>query len=69
MLYLPAKTCKKGSTVLGRVLVGWNGKSVRGYLSNSTLSLNLTGEVSAVFERIGYYAGREGVGRVNVTYF
>lgn len=42
MLYLPAKTCKKGSTVLGRVLVGWNGTSVRGSLSNNTLSLNLT---------------------------
>ncbi len=68
MLYLPAKTCKRGSTVLGRVLVGWNGTSVRGSLSNSTLSLNLTGELSAGFERTGYYVGNEEVGKVNVTF-
>lgn len=69
MLYLPAKTCERGSTGLGRVIVGWNGTSVRGSLSNSTLSLNLTGEVSAGFERVGMgsYVWSEGVGRVNVS--
>lgn len=66
MLYLPAKTCSEGTTGLGKVMMRWNGTNVKGSLTNETLQLNLTGSMTAGFERISLYDETDT--KVNVTF-
>ncbi|KAJ5294804.1 hypothetical protein PENANT_c014G01173 [Penicillium antarcticum] len=65
MLYLPKGTCSEGSS-LGKVMMRWNGTSVKGSLTNETLQLNLSGSMVAGFESTSIHDSSQT--KVNVTF-